>query len=114
RDDFPAITPGPDAQLTELWREDLPTHIQGDDIVVPPGRVFAMGDNRTESLDSRYWGFVPMENIMGRPLFVYWSFQTPADQEDKTSLADRIGFMVHVVTHFFTGTRWSRTFHLVR
>lgn len=114
RDDFPAITPGPDQQLTELWREDLPTHIQGDDIVVPPGKVFAMGDNRTESLDSRYWGFVPMENIMGRPMFVYWSFKTPADQEDKTSLSDRLGFMVHVVTHFFTGTRWSRTFHVVR
>jgi signal peptidase I len=114
RDDFPAITPGPDAQLTELWREDLPTHIQGDDIVVPPDRVFAMGDNRTESLDSRYWGFVPMENIMGRPMFVYWSFQTPADQEDKTTLSDRLSFMVHIVTHFFSGTRWSRTFHIVR
>ena len=114
RDDFPAITPGPDAQLTNLWREDLPTHIQGDDIVVPPGKVFAMGDNRTESLDSRYWGFVPMENIMGRPMFVYWSFQTPADQEDKTSLGDRLAFMTHVVTHFFSGTRWSRTLHIVR
>ena len=114
RDDFPAIAPGPDAQLTELWREDLPTHIQGDDIVVPPDRVFAMGDNRTESLDSRYWGFVPMENIMGRPMFVYWSFQTPADQEDKTSLGDRLAFMAHIVTHFFGGTRWSRTFHIVR
>jgi signal peptidase I len=114
RDDFPAIAPGADAQLTELWREDLPTHIQGDDIVVPPGKVFAMGDNRTESLDSRFWGFVPMENIMGRPMFVYWSFQTPADQEDKTSMSDRLAFMVHIVTHFFSGTRWSRTFHIVR
>ena len=114
RDDFPAIAPGPDQQLTELWREDLPTHIQGDDIVVPPGKVFAMGDNRTESLDSRFWGFVPMENIMGRPMFVYWSFQTPADQEDKTSMSDRLAFMVHIVTHFFSGTRWSRTFHIVR
>jgi signal peptidase I len=114
RDDFPAITPGPDVQVTELWREDLPTHIQGDDIVVPPGKVWAMGDNRTESLDSRFWGFVPMENIMGRPMFVYWSFQTPADQEDKTSLSDRVAFMAHIVTHFFTGTRWSRTFHIVR
>jgi signal peptidase I len=114
RDDFPAISPPADAELTELWREELPTYIQGDDIVVPPGRVFAMGDNRTESLDSRYWGFVPMDNIMGRPLFVYWSFETPADQENKTSMSDRLGFIVHVVTHFFTETRWSRTFHVVR
>jgi signal peptidase I len=114
RDDFPAITPSPDQQLTELWRQDLPTHIVNGDLVVPPGKVFAMGDNRTESLDSRYWGFVPMENIMGRPMFVYWSFKTPADQEDKTSMGDRISFMFHVLIHIFDGTRWSRTFHVVR
>lgn len=114
RDDFPAITPGPDAQLTELWREDLPTHIQGDDVVVPPDRVFAMGDNRTESLDSRFWGFVPEENIMGRPMFVYWSFETPDDQEYKTSIGDRVSFVVHIITHFFTQTRWSRTLHVIR
>ena len=114
RDDFPSVTPSPEEQLTEVWRQELPQAIQGDDIVVPPGKVFAMGDNRTESLDGRYWGFVPDENIMGRPLFVYWSFNTPADQEDKTSMGDRIGFVFHVVTHIFTGTRWSRTLHVIR
>jgi len=118
RDDFPSDLAGIEQAASQnhaaLWAVELPSHIQGDDIVVPPGKVFAMGDNRTESLDSRYWGFVPMENIMGRPMFVYWSFVTPADQEDKTSLGDRLTFMVHIVTHFFTGTRWSRTFHVVR
>ena len=114
RDDFPSTAPGPDEQVTEFWREELPQHIQGDDLVVPPGYVFAMGDNRTESLDGRYWGFVPQQNILGRPLFVYWSFETPADQENKTSIGDRIGFMFHIVTHILTGTRWTRTFHVVR
>lgn len=118
RDDFPSdiagISRAAEDNHAALWAVELPSHIQGDDIVVPPGKIFAMGDNRTESLDSRFWGFVPMENIMGRPMFVYWSFQTPADQEDKTSLSDRLSFMVHVVTHFFTDTRWSRTFHVVR
>ncbi len=114
RDDFPNVPPPPDEQLTEVWRENLPTHIQGSDLVVPPGKVFAMGDNRTESLDSRYWGFVPVENIEGRPMFVYWSFKTPADQENKTSLGDRIGFIVHEFTHIVTDTRWARTFHVVR
>ena len=114
RDDFPSVTPGPDEQVTEVWREELPEHIQGDDLVVPPGYVFAMGDNRTESLDGRYWGFVPQQNILGRPLFVYWSFKTPADQENKTSIGDRIAFMFHIVTHIFTGTRWMRTFHVIR
>ena len=114
RDDFPSVTPGADEQVTEFWREELPQHIQGDDLVVPPGYVFAMGDNRTESLDGRYWGFIPQQNILGRPLFVYWSFETPADQEDKTSIGDRIGFMFHIVTHIFTETRWTRTLHVVR
>lgn len=118
RDDFPSVTPGEGEQLTELWREELPSHIvhgpDGDDILVPPGKVFAMGDNRVQSLDGRFWGFVPDENIMGRPMFVYWSFKTPEDEEDKTSMGDRISFTVHVITHIFSGTRWSRTLHVIR
>ena len=99
---------------TITWADELPNHIQGDDLVVPPGMVFAMGDNRTASLDGRFWGFVPQENILGRPLFVYWSFRTPDNQEDKTSMVDRVSFMFHVVLHIFDGTRWSRTFHVIR
>lgn len=114
RDDFPAIPTTMGNDVTASWALDLPNHIQGDDLVVPPGKVFAMGDNRLISLDGRYWGFVPDENIVGRPLFVYWSFDTPEDQENKTGLADRIGFMIHVVTHFLTGTRWMRTLHLIK
>ncbi|MEO6922974.1 MAG: signal peptidase I, partial [Bryocella sp.] len=115
RDDFPALAATVDnINITELWRQQMPQYIHGDDLVVPPGKVFAMGDNRTHSLDGRFWGFVPVQNIMGRPLFVYWSFKTPDDQENKTSLADRLAFMGHIVTHFFTGTRWARTFHLIR
>ncbi|HWZ52786.1 MAG TPA: signal peptidase I [Granulicella sp.] len=114
RDDFPSVPPSPESGLTATWALDLPTHIQGDDLVVPPGMIFAMGDNRLESLDSRYWGFVPRENILGRPMFVYWSFQTPSDQIEKTSLGDRISFMGHIVLHFFNQTRWSRTLHIIR
>ena len=114
RDDFPTVPPSPDEQLTAVWRENLPGHIQNGDIVVPAGKVFAMGDNRTESLDSRFWGFVPAENIEGRPMFVYWSFKTPADQEYKTTLSDRIGFAMHEVTHLATDTRWARSFHVIR
>ncbi|MDE3103942.1 MAG: signal peptidase I [Acidobacteriota bacterium] len=114
RDDFPAVAPEPNDGLTASWSLDLPNHIQNGDLVVPPGMVFAMGDNRTESLDGRYWGFVPRENIVGRPLFVYWSFETPADQIDKQSLGDRLSFMVHVLSHIVGQTRWNRTLHLIR
>ena len=114
RDDFPSIPTSMGSDITETWALDLPSHIEGDDLVVPPGKVFAMGDNRLDSLDGRYWGFVPRENIVGRPLFVYWSFETPEDQMNKTSMSDRIGFMFHIAIHFFDGTRWKRTLHLIK
>jgi signal peptidase I len=114
RDDFPAIVPSAANDVTASWSVALPTFIQGEDLVVPPGRYFAMGDNRTVSLDSRYWGFVPRENIVGRPLFVYWSFEQRGDQYEKTSLADRASFLLHTVVHFFDQTRWKRTLHLVQ
>ena len=96
------------------WVDELPQYLQGDDLVVPPGYVFAMGDNRADSLDSRFWGFVPQKNILGRPLFVYWSFQTPEDEEDKTSAGDKLRFLLHEALHFVDGTRWKRTLHVVR
>ncbi len=114
RDDFPAIAPSDASDVTASWSIDLPTHIQGEDLVVPEGRYFAMGDNRTVSLDSRYWGFVPRENIVGRPLFVYWSFIQSGDQYEKTSIADRASFFLYTVVHFFDQTRWKRTLHLVQ
>ena len=114
RDDFPRVAPPADSQVRETWKLDIPNHVENGDLVVPPGKVFAMGDNRTESADSRFWGFVPVENIEGRPMFVYWSFDTPAEQEDKTSMGERVSFFVHEFTHILTGTRWSRTGHVVR
>ena len=114
RDDFPAYQPSDGSEVTASWALDLPSHIQNGDLVVPEGNYFAMGDNRTVSLDSRYWGFVPRANIVGRPLFVYWSFITPETQYEKTGVGDRAGFMGHIVLHFFDQTRWSRTFHLVK
>src|SRR5271165_2371424 len=114
RDDFPSVKPGDGSDVTASWSLALPHNIQGEDLVVPPGDYFAMGDNRTVSLDSRYWGFVPRENIVGRPLFVYWSFIQSGDQYEKTSLADRASFFIHTIIHFFDETRWKRTFHLVK
>ena len=114
RDDFPAVPTTESSEVEPTWAEELPTLIQGGDLVVPAGHYFAMGDNRPMSLDSRYWGPVPRENIVGRPLFNYWSFITPDNQEYKTSAAERISFMTHTVIHFFDQTRWSRTFHPIR
>jgi signal peptidase I len=116
RDDFPLYPPGPmeEGQVTASWANELPHHIVDGDLVVPPGKIFAMGDNRTESLDGRYWGFVPRENIVGRPMFVYWSFETPADQINKQTLGERLSFIGHIIIHIFDETRWKRTLHLIK
>ena len=113
RDNFPAAPPS-DPNVSRRWAAELASHVQGGDLVVPPGHYFAMGDHRDVSLDSRYWGFIPQENVIGRPMFIYWSFDTPGDQYTKTGMADRLGFLAHVVLHFFDETRWGRTLKVVR
>ena len=82
RDEFPNIPTSQGQNVEPVWANELPSHIQNGDLVVPPGYYFAMGDNRLPSLDGRYWGFVPRENIVGRPLFVYWSFNSPEDDDE--------------------------------
>jgi signal peptidase I len=114
RNDFPSIPPSYESGVYPNWIEDMASHVQGDDLVVPPGHYFAMGDHRDVSLDSRYWGFIPQENVIGRPMFIYWSFETPGNQYHKTDFGDRIGFLAHVVLHFFDETRWGRTLKVVR
>jgi signal peptidase I len=111
RDDFPSIPATNVPRVTAEWSLDLPTHIDGEDLVVPSGSFFVMGDNRTNSLDGRYWGLVPRANLIGRPLFVYWSFKTSEDQMDKTSLTEKTSFTLHQLTHFVSETRWNRTLH---
>jgi signal peptidase I len=113
RNNFPAVAPS-DPNISPRWEAELPSHIQGDDLVVPPGNFFAMGDHRGVSLDSRYWGFIPQGNVIGRPMFIYWSFEEPGDQYQKTGIADRVGFLAHTVLHFFDQTRWGRTLKVVR
>jgi signal peptidase I len=113
RNNFPEVTPA-DPNISPRWAAELASHVQGDDLVVPAGHYFAMGDHRGVSLDSRYWGFIPQANIVGSPMFVYWSFETPGDQYLKTGVNDRVGFLGHVVLHFFDETRWRRTLRVVR
>lgn len=79
---------------------------------VPPGHYFAMGDNREESYDSRYWGPVRRELIKGRPFMVYWSFEASREGYDP-SLAGTLRGIFDVVLHFFSQTRWDRTFFIV-
>jgi signal peptidase I len=109
RDNFPSA-PGPSSPPSVV--DMLQNHVVDGEVVVPPGFVFAMGDNRDDSADSRYWGFVPRENIVGTPVVIYWSFEAPT--QDLTNPNIGIDHIVDVIAHFFTKTRWKRTFKLLR
>ena len=90
----------------------LENHVVNGEVVVPPNTYFAMGDNRDNSLDSRYWGFVPRENIIGKPLVIYWSYDAPTDDLSDPSISGK--HILDLILHFPTKTRWSRTFRLIR
>ncbi len=113
RDNFPNVPVSDFEDVTPEWRAELPSFIKDGDLVVPPNSVFAMGDNRDVSLDSRYWGFVPFENVIGRPMFIYWSFITPRDEYERQTILDRLQWLGNIIFHFFGQTRWSRMFHVV-
>jgi signal peptidase I len=88
----------------------LTDNVQNGELVVPPGNYFAMGDNRDNSLDSRYWGFVPRDYIIGKPLFIFWSYDAPT--EDWVGSGG--GHYVDLLENFFSKTRWNRTLKLIR
>lgn len=110
-DEFPSVLPtlADSHGAVTTWIVDMPNHIVDGDIVVPPGKYFMMGDHRHASLDSRFWGFVPRENVMGRPVIDYWSFEASDGQLDQKGIGNKLAWYAHVALHFFTETRWSRT-----
>lgn len=115
RDDFPSVSPAYANEVSPEWNVTLASYLNKDgELVVPPESYFAMGDNREVSLDSRYWGFIPRENIIGRPMFIYWSFVTPGDQYRHTAMTERVEWILRVVLRFLPDTRWKRTLKWVR
>jgi signal peptidase I len=99
-----------DTSLPEMYRR----RDSFGPITVPPNQFWAMGDNRDNSYDSRYWGPVPRDNIKGRALLVYWSYEAEPDSAEWHGYADKIARLVNVAVHFFSRTRWDRTLRLVR
>jgi signal peptidase I len=98
----------------ELQADMLEHHVVNGEVVVPPNCYFAMGDNRDNSLDSRYWGFVPRDNIIGKPLLIYWSYRATTEDLAGSSVGSLISHFGDLAVHFFSRTRWDRTLRLVR
>jgi signal peptidase I len=107
RDNFPAQ---PTVTVEQGAVEMLRNNVANGEVVVPPNSYFVLGDNRDVSWDSRYWGFVPRANVIGKPWIVFWSYDAPPSELvgwNRTYFGD-------VALHFFTKTRWERTLLVLR
>jgi signal peptidase I len=108
RDNFPSQ---PNLPLPPEALEMLETSVKDGELVIPPGKYFAMGDNRDNSADSRYWGFVSRDHIVGKPWVIYWSYDAPTDR-----LVSSFSFehLADLAMNFFTKTRWERTLQTIK
>ena len=83
-------------------------------VTVPADHYFVMGDNRDNSQDSRYWGFLPRDYVKGKALIIYWSYEAEREDYEETGAADTVRGLGSVFAHFFTKTRWDRMLHQIR
>jgi signal peptidase I len=105
------LAPGQNSEFHEVTSFDVRERYAP--VVVPPDHYFVMGDNRDNSQDSRYWGFLPRELVKGKALVIYWSYESDRlDYADESAGATVKG-LVSVFAHFFTRTRWDRMFHQI-
>ena len=107
-DEFPSQPPL--MRIYDRGEAMLRDHVVRGELVVPPGSYFAMGDNRDNSSDSRFWGLVPRENIIGKPWIIFWSYDAPTD--DFTGVVN-VDHVKDLALNFFTKTRWDRTLRVV-
>jgi signal peptidase I len=94
--------------LRQEWAAEIMNYVNDGELVVPPDHFFMMGDNRDQSMDSRYWGFVDRDAIIGRPMLIYWSVQATADDYSDRSLSGAFRGIGETLLHLVTRTRWHR------
>src|ERR1044071_7355465 len=82
-------------------------------VTVPPNQLFVMGDNRDNSQDSRYWGFLPRDLVKGKALVIYWSYEAGREDYQENGAGATLRGLASVFVHFFTRTRWDRMLHQI-
>jgi signal peptidase I len=107
------LEPPTDTQPGDADFADFDVRRRYGPVTVPANHYFMMGDNRDNSQDSRYWGFLPRDYIKGKALMIYWSYEADREDYQQSGLGDQVGGVLSTVTHFFTKTRWSRLLHQI-
>ena len=92
----------------------LNENVSSGEVIIPPGEYFGMGDNRDDSSDSRYWGFIPRDNIVGKPFLIYWSYRASTEDLESETPGSLLNHTIDLAEHFFTRTRWDRMFKVIR
>jgi len=101
-------------RISTKWFLQAQKLLEDNELIVPEGSFFVLGDNRDDSYDSRYWGFVPAENVVGRPLLIYFSMDRTAPALASELPSDRLSSLAHNVTNLVESLRWRRMLRTVQ
>ncbi len=112
RDNFPAQV-YTDPNIDPIWWRELQGLTQNGELVVPPSEYFMLGDNRNHSKDSRFWGFVPRQAIIARPLVIYFSLRRPSTTDVQQAADDRLGHDRELSARLAAFARWKRIFRVI-